>query len=252
MFLVRRAVALLVALALLAVPAVFNCACPARLPRAGLHPHPGLPTRLIPDALAAVAALGQAHGFDVDNTEDPAVFNDATLPAYSAVVFLLTTGDVLDDTAASRVRALHRGRRRVRRRPLGGRHRVRLAVVRRPGRRLLRRPPGTGPAAVAWRTATHPHGRTCRDWLRTDEWYNFRSNPRARRCTCWRASTSRPTRAGRWATTRSPGATPTTAAAPGTRRWATPSESYGEPEFLAHLLGGIEYAAAGNAPNTVD
>jgi hypothetical protein len=29
------------------------------------------------------------------------------------------------------------------------------------------------------------------------------------------------------------------------------SESYHEPEFLAHLLGGIEYAT-GNAPNTVD
>src|SRR3954462_3776406 len=49
----------------------------------------------IPDAVAALRALGAEHGFAVDQTEDPAVFTDDRLPSYRAVVFLMTTGDVL-------------------------------------------------------------------------------------------------------------------------------------------------------------
>src|SRR4051812_12395810 len=51
----------------------------------------------IPDAIAAVAQLGADHGFGVDATEDPMWFNDQTLAGYRAVVFLMTTGDVLDE-----------------------------------------------------------------------------------------------------------------------------------------------------------
>src|SRR3954471_392571 len=51
----------------------------------------------IPDAVAALQALGVERGFDVDWTEDPVVFADARLPTYQAIVFLLTTGDVLDE-----------------------------------------------------------------------------------------------------------------------------------------------------------
>ena len=51
----------------------------------------------IPDAVAAVRSLGAEHGFGVDATEDPTVFDDAQLAGYAAVVFLLTTGDVLDE-----------------------------------------------------------------------------------------------------------------------------------------------------------
>ena len=49
----------------------------------------------IPDAVAAIRALGAAHDIDVDATEDPASFTPATLAPYAAVVFVHTSGDVL-------------------------------------------------------------------------------------------------------------------------------------------------------------
>jgi len=51
----------------------------------------------IPDAVAAIRDLGRTQGFAVDATEDSSVFDDAALAAYSAVVFLCTTGDVLNE-----------------------------------------------------------------------------------------------------------------------------------------------------------
>lgn len=48
--------------------------------------------------VSAVQELGRLHDFDVFWTADAArVMNDAELANYQAVVFLLTTGDVLDD-----------------------------------------------------------------------------------------------------------------------------------------------------------
>lgn len=48
--------------------------------------------------VTAVQEMGKQHDFKVFWTEDPErVFNDQELPKYQAVVFLLTSGDVLDD-----------------------------------------------------------------------------------------------------------------------------------------------------------
>jgi type 1 glutamine amidotransferase len=52
----------------------------------------------IPDGIAAVTALGARHGFAVEATEDPTFFSDTTLRRFAAVVFMSTTGDVLDST----------------------------------------------------------------------------------------------------------------------------------------------------------
>ncbi|SNR63499.1 hypothetical protein SAMN06265360_112161 [Haloechinothrix alba] len=60
----------------------------------------------IPDGIAAIEELGASNGFGVDATEDPAVFDAGELSRYSAVIFLNTTGTVLD-TAEQR-RALER------------------------------------------------------------------------------------------------------------------------------------------------
>ncbi len=46
----------------------------------------------------ALFKLGTQNGFDVDTTENAAVFTDQNLRRYKAVVFLSTTGDVLDET----------------------------------------------------------------------------------------------------------------------------------------------------------
>jgi len=46
--------------------------------------------------LAAIRKLGQENGFSVDATEDASAFSSKNLAKYRAVVFLNTTGDVLD------------------------------------------------------------------------------------------------------------------------------------------------------------
>lgn len=51
----------------------------------------------IPDGVAAIRELGSEGGFRVDHTEDATRFSDAGLSGYDAIVFLSTTGDVLND-----------------------------------------------------------------------------------------------------------------------------------------------------------
>jgi uncharacterized protein len=50
----------------------------------------------IPDAIAAVEELGEEHGFEVEATEDPDAFTDENLARFDLVMFLLTTGDVVE------------------------------------------------------------------------------------------------------------------------------------------------------------
>jgi cytochrome c len=50
----------------------------------------------ITDGIAAIQKLGKENNFDVDTTTNPDMFVDSTLKDYSAVIFLSTTGDVLN------------------------------------------------------------------------------------------------------------------------------------------------------------
>jgi cytochrome c len=50
----------------------------------------------IEPGLAAIRKLGQENGFAVDATEDASTFTDRNLRRYQTIVFLSTTGDVLD------------------------------------------------------------------------------------------------------------------------------------------------------------
>src|SRR3954463_3378597 len=52
----------------------------------------------IPNGIAAVRKIGQENGFAVDATEDATAFTAKNLARYRAVVFMSTTGDVLDPT----------------------------------------------------------------------------------------------------------------------------------------------------------
>ena len=45
----------------------------------------------------AIQALGKKHGFSVATTEDASVFQESELQKYNVVIFLNTTGDILDD-----------------------------------------------------------------------------------------------------------------------------------------------------------
>lgn len=50
----------------------------------------------IPTGVECLKAIGTARGWEVDHTENPADFNTANLARYRVVVFLSTTGDILD------------------------------------------------------------------------------------------------------------------------------------------------------------
>ncbi len=57
----------------------------------------GFRHKSIPAGQRLLMKLGQENGFAVDTTEDATKFNDANLKQYAAVVWLSTTGNVLDD-----------------------------------------------------------------------------------------------------------------------------------------------------------
>jgi cytochrome c len=50
----------------------------------------------IPDGIAAIQKMAQEENWKVDATEDASVFTDKNLEQYGAVIFLSTTGNVLD------------------------------------------------------------------------------------------------------------------------------------------------------------
>ncbi len=55
----------------------------------------------IPEAVNAIKELGLREGLEIRTTEDAAEFTDDNLRQYKAVVFALTTGDVLNDAQQS-------------------------------------------------------------------------------------------------------------------------------------------------------
>jgi type 1 glutamine amidotransferase len=61
------------------------------------------------DGIAAIRKLGTTRGFVVEATEDPTQFYDQNLKRFSAVVFMSTTGDVLDTTQQAAFQRYIRG-----------------------------------------------------------------------------------------------------------------------------------------------
>ena len=218
----------------------------------------------IPAGIAAIKKLGDEQGFAVDAIEEPALFTDAFLNRYDAVVFLSTTGDVLnDDQQAAFERYIRSGHGYV------GIHAAADTEYGWPwygklvGAYFRNHPNGTPTATVVREHATHPSTAHLPErWTRVDEWYNYQSpeNPNP----------------GGGGTDYSARNTPgvkvlltmdesTYAEADGSdgvdddhpiawcqrydggRSWYTglghTDASFSEPEFLQHLLGGLEVAA---------
>jgi type 1 glutamine amidotransferase len=65
----------------------------------------------IPVAMTAILKLGSQNGFDAEISGDPADFNDATLKKYKAVIFVSTTSDCIptDDEKAAFKRYIEAG-----------------------------------------------------------------------------------------------------------------------------------------------
>jgi type 1 glutamine amidotransferase len=134
----------------------------------------------IPAAIDLLRRLGAENGFDVTATEDPNAFNDRILVEFRVVVFLLTTGTVLDaGEKAAFERYIARGGGFV------GVHSAADTEYVWPfyGQLMgawFRTHPAIQQATVNVEDATHPStAQLPAKWVRTDEWYDFRSNPRA-------------------------------------------------------------------------
>jgi cytochrome c len=206
----------------------------------------------IPDAIAAVRSLGDANGFLVNATEDAGVFTDAGLAGYSAVMFLLTSGHILEsDQQAAFERYIQAGNGFV------GVHSAADTEYDWPWYGGLvgayfDSHPEVQPAVVDREDASHPSTVALPDrWTRTDEWYNFRTNPRANIDIQVLASLDETTYSGG---TMGDHPIAWCHAYAGGRAWYTAGghtrESYSEPLFLKHLMGGIEYASGGTNPLT--
>src|SRR6266699_2644999 len=50
----------------------------------------------IPAGITAIRSLGNEHGFTVVNSEETSIFNKVELANYRVIVFLNTTGDILN------------------------------------------------------------------------------------------------------------------------------------------------------------
>jgi type 1 glutamine amidotransferase len=198
----------------------------------------------IPDGVRAFRELGAAEGFGVSATEEAAAFTPDELRRYAAVVFLNTTGEVLDAGQRRAFEAYIRGG--------GGYVGVHSAADTEYDwpfygglvGAYFAAHPAVQRATVRVEDRGHPATAHLGDtWRRTDEWYDYRTNPRAavRVLLSLEESSYSGGRMGAdhpiaWCQ-----------AYQGGRSFYTggghTAGSYVEPDFRAHLLGGLRYAA---------
>ncbi|MFG1882326.1 ThuA domain-containing protein [Micromonospora sp. NPDC049102] len=198
----------------------------------------------IPVGIQTIRDLGAANSFTVTATEDAAAFTTGNLAQYEAVVFLNTTGDVLNATQQTAFESYVGSG--------GGYVGVHAAAD------TEYDWPFYGNLVGAW-FASHPAiqqanvkvedrghaatGHLPQTWTRTDEWYNYRTNARSTAHVLATLDESSYSGGGMgadhphsWCKSYSGG-----------RSFYTGSghtqASYAEPAFRNHLLGGIRYAA---------
>jgi type 1 glutamine amidotransferase len=134
----------------------------------------------IDEGIAAITTLGSQNGFSVTATEDANQFTTANLAQYQAVVWLSTTGDVLNDTQQAAFQSYIQGG--------GGYVGVHAAADTEYGwawygglvGAYFASHPNIQQANVRVETTAHPStAHLPSTWTRTDEWYNYRTNPRS-------------------------------------------------------------------------
>ncbi|WP_369180384.1 ThuA domain-containing protein [Streptomyces mutabilis] len=194
----------------------------------------------IPAGIAALRALGD---FTVDATEDPAALERPLTP-YAAVVFLSTSGEVLTPAGRERLAAHVEGG--------GGFVGVHAAACTEYdwpfygellGARFDRHP-AYQPGRVVVEDRDHPATRDLPPtWDFMDEWYDFRTSPRGTVRVLARADESSYEGGGMgedhplvWCREQGAGRVFYTAL-------GHAAEAYADPDFLAHLRGGVQWAA---------
>lgn len=198
----------------------------------------------IPVAVDAIRAMGQRNGFAVEHTEDPAVFADTSLDRFAAVVFLHTTGDVLDDSQQSAFERFIRAG--------GGFAGIHSAADTEYGwpwygqlaGAWFKSHPAIQQATVRIQAASHPSTRClAATWPRTDEWYDFQARPSN---VTVLATVDESSYAGH--AMGNPHPVAWYHAFDGGRAWYTAmghtAESWADTAFTRHVAGGILWAAA--------
>ncbi len=199
----------------------------------------------IPAGTQAIRELGVEHGFGVDVTEDPGAFTSENLANYDAVIWLSTTGDVLDAAQQSAFEDyIEAG---------GGYAGVHAAsdteytwswyggLV----GSYFNGHPANQTATVDVADRAHPSTSHLPErWERFDEWYNFQGNPRGKVHVLATLDESTYDPGGGM------GADHPIAWCHyyrGGRSWYTgmghTNESFQDPAFRRHLAGGILWAA---------
>lgn len=133
----------------------------------------------IPVAREALREVCKANGMHVSMTEDASWFDDKTLRSFHVVVFLLATGDVLNDSQQNALEKFVRSG--------GGFVGVHSATDteydwpwygRLVGAYFASHPP-TQQATIDVVDRKHPTTTMLpAKWVKVDEWYDFRENPR--------------------------------------------------------------------------
>ncbi|WP_415924513.1 ThuA domain-containing protein [Streptomyces sp. MI02-7b] len=198
----------------------------------------------IPTGIAALKELGASANITVDSTEEPKQFTTNNLARYDAVVFLSTTGDVLNAEQQQAFENYVKGG--------GGYMGVHAAADTEYDwpfygglvGAYFQGHPQIQKATV--RTEDHVHPATAHldeaGWEHTDELYNYRTNPRGQVHvlatldeTTYQGGTMKGDHPIAWCQTYESG-----------RSFYTglghTKESYAEPAFRQHLLGGLRYA----------
>lgn len=202
----------------------------------------------IPEGIAAVKTLAARVGFQVEATEDAAAFSPLNLQAFAVAMFLNTSGDVLEDDQQAALEVFVRSG--------GGFVGVHAAADTEHewewygnllGARFAGHPP-IQRATIRVVDRGHPSTRCLPpEWCRTDEWYNYDTHPRDRIGSAVRilANLDEASYSGGSMGSEHPIAW--CHEFQGGRVWYTglghTTESYSEPEFLEHLLGGILWSA---------
>ena len=198
----------------------------------------------------ALLKLGRENGMVIDTTENSADINEENLRQYAALVFLSTTGDVLNERQqADMERYIQAG---------GGFVGIHAATDCEYGwpwygklvGAYFKSHPATQPAKINVIDKTHPSTRHLPDvWERTDEWYNFRVVPSDQDVhvlakideSSYKGGENGASHPMVWYHDYDGGRAFYT-------EFGHTDESYADPNYLQHVLGGIQYAVGNNGP----
>lgn len=208
----------------------------------------GYKHKSIPVGIEAIKKLGLENGFEVDTTKDADLFTDENLKQYSAIIFLSTTGNVLDHKQeAAFERYIQSG---------GGFVGIHAATdteydwgwyTKLVGAQFSGHPRGTPEADFIVKDENFIATKHLEDsvWHRKDELYNYKNiNPDVNVVltldeSSYKGGTNGDFHPIAWYHDFDGG-----------RAFYTggghTDESFSEPDFLKHILGGIEYAIGKN------